>query len=346
MKMAHCMLTFKTTILSVACIMVIYVCPVHADNLLQSDYQGITINIVSNYKKTGFNDLVVNLKGQKIPLPSTQFVPAPPRYVIDLPGISGKKNKKLTLANNPFVRSLRIGAHKDKIRLVLDLTDNNVPNANVISSFNSASVALNFEKNRRLSAKTSVSQKRSPGSQLQTASLRETPRDVDVLQVSRVNSQVNGKIIKSDRASLTSVLKVTREDQKTGIKKKAQSLPATISKNTVKPPVSSNKQRLIDIKFDYSPKDNKPIVRLRLSKRPIFKLLKQGSRMYRISIANSEIAEEHLSLPYFPPHDFKGFTLVRAEKTKRGVNIFLGTDHGTKISALPDGNDIIVKVRS
>jgi hypothetical protein len=49
------------------------------------------------------------------------FLPSPPRIVIDIPGEPSKRHRSYAIAEGTYVSQVRVGAHPDKTRVVLDL---------------------------------------------------------------------------------------------------------------------------------------------------------------------------------------------------------------------------------
>lgn len=50
-------------------------------------------------------------------------VASPPRLVVDLKGLEAAQSKDFPLDSNKYAKSLRVGQHPDKVRLVIDLTE-------------------------------------------------------------------------------------------------------------------------------------------------------------------------------------------------------------------------------
>jgi hypothetical protein len=58
---------------------------------------------------------------------SSFVVSSPPRIVIDLEGTRIRKNSALPVPNNPILKQIRIGAHPEKLRIVLDVNSDPPP---------------------------------------------------------------------------------------------------------------------------------------------------------------------------------------------------------------------------
>jgi len=102
-------------------------------------------------------------------------------------------------------------------------------------------------------------------------------------------------------------------------------------------------QTLEDIKFYYQKPNNVPLLRIVLAKRPKFTLVKKGEKLYHLTIPNCAIKWSHLELPQFPPHDFKGFSLVMAEMLGKNMTLSIGVERGARVTAFGKNNEIWIK---
>lgn len=71
----------------------------------------------------GFTRLLVST-GKEDPLFDVFSIENPPRLVLDILGQSGTGNKNVQLAEDPYVKGIRVGSHQDRSRIVFDLTQN------------------------------------------------------------------------------------------------------------------------------------------------------------------------------------------------------------------------------
>ncbi|MGI6524266.1 MAG: AMIN domain-containing protein [Bdellovibrionota bacterium] len=110
-------------------------------------------------------------------------------------------------------------------------------------------------------------------------------------------------------------------------------------------PTSSSKIALNAILFNHDA-NGAPLLAFNLTAKSRFSLNKTGEKEYTLSIQNCTVEKEHLKLPYFPPQDFKGLTLIQVTDTENEakLNIKIHTEVNTKITALPSGTEILIKV--
>lgn len=83
-------------------------------------------------------------------------------------------------------------------------------------------------------------------------------------------------------------------------------------------------------------------IKINFSERVSFKISKENSRRYKVSIPECALTNKGLLLPQFPPNDVTGFTLARVVEVNNGLDIIIGTDDGMKASALNIDSTIVV----
>ncbi len=108
--------------------------------------------------------------------------------------------------------------------------------------------------------------------------------------------------------------------------------------------VQSNASRVLSgIQFDYAEAARLPLVKIKLSFRSEYKLTRRDQKTFDLEIPNCGISTDALALPYFPPHDFVGFTFVKVERSGNGVKVALGVDRGVRIASVVNENEIWIK---
>jgi hypothetical protein len=109
---------------------------------------------------------------------------------------------------------------------------------------------------------------------------------------------------------------------------------------------ASHTQSLKRISFLTPSKEKKPALRIALSRKASFSIVKKTSDTYRLIIPKCQLSEEHLSLPYFPPVDFKGLKYLQPRQNGKGATIEMVVERGYKINAVSNGSDILVTAKS
>ena len=90
-----------------------------SEELLAKSSSGIG---VAAERGEGYSRYTMDVGGEE-PLFNVQMIDSPARLVVDVLGLSGQENQEVALTNDPFLKSVRVGAHKDRTRLVFDLRD-------------------------------------------------------------------------------------------------------------------------------------------------------------------------------------------------------------------------------
>ena len=86
--------------------------------------------------------------------------------------------------------------------------------------------------------------------------------------------------------------------------------------------------------------DRRPVVKLDIIGRGSFTLERVSQKSFELKIPNCALANSQLELPYFPPHDFLGFTFVHPKQQGANVVVSIGVEHGVRISSLPNQDEV------
>ena len=101
--------------------------------------------------------------------------------------------------------------------------------------------------------------------------------------------------------------------------------------------------RLQAISFAYEDPGHKPLLKLKLNNRAKYSMSKKTDRQYVLTIQKCAVAWPHLELPHFPPHDFKGFTMVLVDRDAGSLQVTIGVQRGTRLNAVPVGSEVLVR---
>ncbi len=232
----------------------------------------------------------------------------PPRLVIDLLSPDFTKNRSLRLPSECPLSAVRTGRHPGRSRIVLDGRDGILP-------------PYRWSQEGPLLT-------------MQIGRTEEAMKGVVVLSALRKSN--------TDSAVRSVLVKRKPKQEPAGTAKPQSSAPAA-RESSVEPQNEDIALQLDGISFSYLDPGRRPAVRFRLTRRSKFSLLKKSERQYLLQIPRCAIRWSHLELPYFPPGDFKGFTMIVSEMQGSTLRISIGVDRGTALTALPAGNEIIVK---
>lgn len=84
-------------------------------------------------------------------------------------------------------------------------------------------------------------------------------------------------------------------------------------------------------------------IRLDLSIHPEFSLLRKDDTTFTLKIPRVTLKDPSLALPFFPPREFVGLTVVLAREVREGVELTIGVDKGTDLVAAPKEKSLWVK---
>ncbi|MEZ4755070.1 MAG: AMIN domain-containing protein [Bdellovibrionota bacterium] len=101
---------------------------------------------------------------------------------------------------------------------------------------------------------------------------------------------------------------------------------------------------LIDLIFiDSANSEDLGALRVALSQRDSFTLLRIDPKEYKLILSNTIESGIRTNLPYFPPQNLKGITVATPTIENGKVVINMGTDRGFRLRATGSGNDIIIR---
>jgi hypothetical protein len=102
-------------------------------------------------------------------------------------------------------------------------------------------------------------------------------------------------------------------------------------------------QALTSIQFDYHQEDRAPLVKFKLTEHPQFTLVRKSQELFSINIPDCTLQGTGLDLPFFPPHDFQGFLMIKAEPKGSGIRIEVNVDKGTQLVSYVRQNNIFLR---
>jgi hypothetical protein len=105
-------------------------------------------------------------------------------------------------------------------------------------------------------------------------------------------------------------------------------------------------QQLSAIEFHYHTKDKTPLLKFVLSERPVFTLVKNSNSRYTVSIPDCTLGKDYLSLPHFPPHNFRGFQMISAKSRKGKTEITISVDKGATLISYVRDTSIFLRADS
>lgn len=287
----------------------------------------------------------------------------PRRLVIDLPVTVSKLNRTVASPNQNLITAIRFGAHPGKVRIVLDFASGIVLHT---SHKTAGRVTLTLETTptKELSATpipliTPPSQPTltptviPSATQLQAETPRATPTVIQTTVSPLVSITPEPSVTPLATGTLAPLPTETPHPTPTFTPEPSPTTMPTATETpaatpTVAPAIETPLIspvavgcRLSGIEFFLENAES--FVRLTLSERTQFKLVREKERRYKIMIPDCTVATPGLSLPQFPPNDVVGFTLVRIQQVDSKIEIDIGLDDGMKANAVNKDAAILIK---
>ena len=279
----------------------------------------------------------------------------PPRIVIDVITKTGKRNKAakeiiLPILNHPCIRQARVGNHTDKIRLVLDLIHTGGKNACPFSIADApGKVVIDFKHTGNttpgvVNATVTPTASSTPVA-IMSPTARPTATATAIITKTTVipTPTVTATATNTAKATATNTLVATTKNipptQTIAAVTAAPATPTVTVKNS-SDAIVIGKPALSAIEFLHQDTTNQ--IKIILSERVAFKLIREDARRYRISVSDVGLKNRGLLLPQFPPNEVAGFTMARASETASGLDIIIGLDDGMKASAVNIDQAIVV----
>ena len=280
----------------------------------------------------------VTIKAPDLSHSSVFALEGPSRIVVDIFGKLSVATRTLPAKANPLLKAVRLGAHKDKARLVLDLIGTGSPRFEVSQSPQAIEIRL-LPVSPAAPKQPTAPASQSPTPQETASQLAPTPTAI---------AAVTSPGLAVPRVDL---LKASRQATPIPPTPTLAESTATPAPTVTEPPASpvpalsldTSGQFLREIDFGTLAPERVPVIRLVLNKRAEFKLSKKDARSYYLTIPDCALASPHLGLPFFVPQNFVGFTHVLAQPKKDDLQVTLGTDRNTKLAAFAQENEILVR---
>jgi hypothetical protein len=290
----------------------------------------------------------------------------PSRIVVDFPGTRVKKNEALKVPANKVIKMVRVGSHPEKLRIVLDLLTEGIPEYTWDSKGKEAVIRVS-EPQEKLAGPTSQDEK-GHTELLPTPLPSPTPLSTATALPTVTPAPTEAPATPTRAATATATFTATSEpaerpssaepaiEQNDGISEleQAPSLSAVdpaiedsspdSSVATTQPSPPSGDIVIELFRFDYLSPNRTPLIKVMLNKpKAQVQISKVDPKTYRIVVPNCVLAGNHLSLPQFPPADFVGFSMVSAQQFPNKVEVTINVEPGVTLGTFVRGAEIWIK---
>ena len=293
--------------------------------------------------------ITIDLQGASLPgekRPQVFTIANPTRLVVDLPGVQSGSGAS-TPEHGDIVSGLRLGAHAEKVRLVVDLTTDEVPTYRVkregsfvLVRFSVAAGELPppFEDGDEIQPvkvkepepkPTHVPLAVAESAPVKASPPKVTPTDTPVVEEVEATEAVKlptpgvGSAVLAANDGKPPVPEPISADQLSGV--------PTAASDTVVPAPSDGKTVVRGIYYQTTSNSQVPAVVFDASGLATYSLNKQKADVYELVLKNSSLGGRHLTLPQFPPDSFQGFNVIVARQQGNDVVIKVYVEENVKL---------------
>lgn len=297
----------------------------------------------------------------------SELIKNPDRFFIDVLGVQSRTARSIDL-NSGIIKRIRVGIHREKTRIVFDIRDS-VTNINFKEEDLSKPDTGEFNYLFKLSGNASHQQQLAPETKEEVTTPTPSPSPTP-----------NTKLIDKEDAVPPSPTD-TPEMAKPTIEPtleiiQPQTIPSAIASPTIEekptttptptpePTALSQRGELEQAVLDIS---NSGITKNKILKNVVFQttsdniqssiaiylseigtyhsLTQESPSRYILSLPDTRLRANHLSLPQYPPDSFKGYVYMKAEETPSGSNVIIVVDPGVKLSLEVFQNKLWIKAQ-
>ena len=302
----------------------------------------------------------------------------PPRLVIDFDGASVKKSENFVAPANGVIKQVRLGAHPEKLRVVVDLIQSTPPEYEwkagkrqaIIKILESTHAASPSQPSSPPVAATPtlapVATTAVPAQAAQatptmapTPSLTATPTIVATTTAPSAPTETSGPTLSdvekaaplgasAGATNAGAPPKAALPDYQTGADDVAVENSQDLgdlesSKQAGQPQKVATTFSITGYKFERLP-DKTPVLKIILNKpKAQAEISKVDEETYKIILRDCGLANEDLELPQFPPHDFVGFVMIVAETVGKDTEISVSTEGDMALTTSMHDQEIWVK---
>jgi len=246
---------------------------------------------------------------------------APNRVVLDIPGVRFVSAGAQSPTPNPLVGGLRFGVHPDKARIVLDILSVDIPPTTLrAEGSDTVTVTLPVAPELRAhfeSMRASLTPPKGTGATTSGAEQHDAT-DIDQTASSLSPREQSGDATAGDSGVAPTPL-----------------APTPLAPT---PPTQSLSGLLFETLSDGS-----SAVRLILNDRPSYSFQKNDKQTYRFTVKNCTLSGEQLALPFYPPDESRGLTVVEPRQIGDDIEVFVGVSPGFRLSSTSSANSISIR---
>ncbi len=255
----------------------------------------------------------------------------PSRLVVDIPGFVARGPQKQDVIN-PDLSALRLGVHKDKTRLVVDINNKLIPEYSVTSDSNLGAliVSFNFDSNTvsdptsseplALATETTNIKMPEPVAVPEEEPSELPPVVIEEPEMPEITIE-EPEAVEPEEDPMP--LELPQEPQE----------PTFASVEDVQTPAVSSGFGVVKGVYYQAAKNSKTSsIMVDVDGLNQYSLSQASPGAYELLLRDTTLKGPHLSLPQFPPDTFKGFEVIVASQRGDDVVVKVYTDSGVKLS--------------
>jgi hypothetical protein len=276
----------------------------------------------------------------------------PARIVVDVELSRANVKSSTTPLAGAVLSGIRIGAHPDKIRIVLDLV-RSIETRFLPDGAGSLRIMLGRSKivpQARGGTENKIKVVTNSPTPSPTATLKQTAevtpavpteKPTPIAPPSTATATPNSAMIETNDITPTpAAVTSTPTSAATPTAISTATAPAREAKSVY---LGRGSITVSAINFDYNPVDKAPVIRIALSGRSEYKLSKRDDRSFSLLLPDARLSNSGTGLPQFPPQDFNGLTFVLAAAKDNSVDISIGVERGIRVTAFAKDQEIWVR---
>jgi len=296
--------------------------PAATEELLSAAESGVGL---ATERGAGYSRFIVDLNNPE-PVFDVTMVKNPSRLVVDVLGEPGKNNREVNLAEDSFLKSVRLGAHKDRTRLVFDLKQ----------SISAEEVAHEVDTQNGKLVVTFHTQGSEPAAAVAAAIAPAASQEETIEVASNITAE----------EAAAPIIEPVLEPKTAAIEPQAEQAPEQIaaveqpSSQAAAPVATGEPVTLNTMTFEKTNNDAGHVL-LALSEPTAFELHKTAPSEYVLTIAGAS-ADTMTTYPQIAPKGFPGIRSARASQVGESTTVRMFVDPGTALIANARDNSIVI----
>jgi type IV pilus assembly protein PilQ len=293
------------------------------EELLSSSQAGLGLSVE---RGDGYSRYLVDLNTAE-PVFDVTMVNNPPRLVVDILGEPGHANREVAVDNDQFLKSVRLGAHKDRTRLVFDVRQD-VASDNLEHEVDTqdGKLVVTFHQS---GVTPVVAQAAAPAKDEATSVAESDTQSADEAVVAAVEpklSDENAAVAETAAADQEQTAEASTEEAAAPVQAAAAEVPSDVT--------------IESLKFEKTDRDAGHVLVSMNSQAP-YDIRKTAPSEYVLTVGGAK-ADPLTAYPQIAPKGFPGIRSARVSQQGDSAQVRMFVDAGIDLTATPKGNTIVI----